>query len=287
VDGYVPSTGVSAPAPTATARYVRNLTDGGPTDVTQMNQEGMDDAAAGYSFVLLDIGAQSNDGTGVVLSATTTKLTYAQLRAAVAAYLTGFATSGHTGRVAVGTNNSGDWSQNPADKRGSDWATQVVKPLATSAPAGISVVGAADFEAGFASTEPQAESWKSHFLANLPGTATSTALIFNGSADFCPKTWTAGAACNFGWTYQKLSGLAGGPRTMVLPQIYFGYMATEWAEIDKTGGGHLRFLGALTEFASDSGSLQPAQGYTALRRGVSSITATPIGSLVADIHADN
>ena len=282
VDGYVPSASLPSPAGTATARYVRNIS-GASSDTTTMHDEGVADAAACYTFVLLDIGAQTNNQTGVLLSGTTTRLTYDQLHTALQAYLTAFATGPHTGTVAIGTNNDADdWTNYTPRARGADWATKVVVPLATAAPSGVSVVGADDLEAGFFSTEPQAAAWKAAFLNHVPGTG--IALVYNGSADFCPKTWQAGAACNFGWTESKLYGLAGGPRTVVLPQIYFGYMATEWAMINKTGGGGLRFLGALTEFALNSGSLTPTQGWVALQRAMSSVTTTPIGNQVADIH---
>jgi hypothetical protein len=281
VDGYVPSTSLPNPAGTATARYVRNIS-GAPSDATTMHDEGAADAAAGYTFALLDIGAQKNDRTGVLLSGTTTSLTYPQLQTALQAYLTGFATGGHIGTVAVGTNNDADdWTNYPPRARGADWATEVVVPLANSAPS-MTVIGADDLEAGFFSTEPQAAAWKAAFLNHVPGTG--PALVYNGSADFCPKTWRSGAACNFGWTEAKLYALAGGPRTAVLPQIYFGYMATEWAMINKTGGGGLHFLGALTEFALNSGSLTPTQGWVALQRAMSSVTTKPIGNQVADIH---
>ena len=281
IDGYVPATPLTPPTGTATARYIRTITDTASND---LSAEGAADAAAGYSFVLLDIGAQLNDKTGVALTVSERRITYAHLVSAITTYLTGFATGGHTGRVAVGTNNSGtDWTHYTGAARGSDWATKVVKPLADAAPTGVTVIGANDFEAGFVSTEPQAAAWKTGFLGQMPGTG--TALVYNGSADFCPNTWTPNAACNFGWTYAKLYALAGGSRTEVLPQIYFGYMATEWAEINATGGGHLRFIGALTEFALDSGTLEPAQGWTALRRAVASVTSTPIGSAVADFQA--
>jgi hypothetical protein len=64
-------------------------------------------------------------------------------------------------------------------------------------------------------------------------------------------------------------------------------MATQWAEIDATGGRGLRFLGALTESQDVPGTLTPAQGRTALTRAVSSVTATPVGVAAADIHADS
>jgi hypothetical protein len=281
VDGYVPSTAIANPPATATARYVRNITDSATANAAVMAGEGTADASK--TFVLLHIGAQLNDGTGVALSAIDRRITYGNLVAALNAYLDAYAAAGGHGTVAVGTNNSGNWSQYPAAARGADWATKVIGQL--HVPSGGSVVGAADFEAGFASTEPEAASWKASFLSHMPGTG--QALVFIGSADFCPKTWTKAAACNFGWTYQNLYKLAGGSRTTVLPQIYVGYMATEWAEIDATGGGGLRFLGSLTESQDVPGTLSPAQGRTALIRAVSSVTATPVGSAAADIHADS
>jgi hypothetical protein len=279
IDGFVPSAALPSPTAGSTARYVRNIVDDATSNTKLMAAEGTEDASD--DFVLLDIGAQLNDKTGVALSAVNTRITYGHLVTALNAYLDAYAAHGGNGTVAVGTNNSGDWSMYHAVDRGADWATKVIEHL--HVPPGGRVVGAVDFEAGFASTEPQAAAWKTAFLSHIPGTG--TALVFNGSADFCPKTWTSGALCNFGWTYQRLYDLAGGSRTKVLPQVYFGYMATEWAEIDRTGGGHLRFLGSLTEHALVSGSLAATQGWTALRRAVSSVTTTSIGPVVADIHA--
>ncbi|HZC73822.1 MAG TPA: hypothetical protein VE442_24240, partial [Jatrophihabitans sp.] len=104
VDGYVPATTLPDPAPTAAARYVRNI-DGGSGDVATMQGEGLADAAAGYTFVLLDIGAQLNDGTGVALTVIDRRISYSNLTIAVNAYLDGFVSAGGAGVVALGTNN--------------------------------------------------------------------------------------------------------------------------------------------------------------------------------------
>lgn len=279
VHGYVPTTTVTPPASGSAARYVRTV------DPSALQSAGRADAAAGASFVLLDIGAQANDKSGVVLSATTTEVKYGDLVDALSEYLAGFATNGHTGTVAVGTNNTADdWTNYPATERGADWAIQVVRPLVTvGAPEHVTVIGANDIEGAFFSTVGQAEQWKTAFLANMPGTG--TALVYNGSADFCPKTWTRNAACNFGWTEKRVYGLAGGSRTMVLPQVYFGYMATQWAMINATGGGRLRFLGALSDHALAPGHLAPAQSWVALQRAMSSVTRAGVGRRVADLHA--
>jgi hypothetical protein len=281
IDGFVPSSALTSPTAKSTARYVRNI-DGSAADVATMTGEGNADALAGNTFVLLDIGAQLNDKSGVLLSGTSVTLTYAALVTAMNAYVTGFVDAGGSGTIAIGTNNdANNWTAYTASARGADWANKVIDQIITSPE--VTIAGADDIEPAFFSTEAQAEQWETAFLG-----ATSAGLVFNGSADGCPKTWTSGATCAFGWTAKQLYRLATGvghpARTKALPQIYHGYMATQWAMIDKTGGGGIHFAGSLTEHALSSGTLTPAQGWTALRRAVSSVATTSVGSVVADIH---
>jgi hypothetical protein len=281
VDGFVPSSSLAAPTAKSTARYVRNI-DGSSADVETMTGEGDADAKAGNTFVLLDIGAQRNDQSGVQLSGTSVNLTYPELVTALNAYVTGFVKAGGTGTIAIGTNNDADdWTSYPATERGTDWATEVIEQIPDTPE--ITIAGADDIEPGFFSTERQAERWETAFLA-----ATDADLVFNGSADGCPKTWTPGATCAFGWTAKQLYALATGvghpARTTALPQVFFGFMATQWAMIDKTGGAGIRFAGSLTEHALNRNTLTAAQGWTALRRGVSSVTTTSIGPADAGIH---
>jgi hypothetical protein len=283
IDGFVPATALALPSPRSTARYVRNI-NGTSGDVTTMGNEGAADAAVGYSFVLLDIGAQLNNKTGVELTGgIDIQLSYAQLVTALNAYVSAFAAAGGTGMIAIGSNNDAtNWTAYTAAQRGRDWATKVITQI--TAHAGLTIAGADDIEPGFFSTERQAEAWETAFL----GAGSSLRLVFNGSADGCPTTWTTGATCAYGWTAKQLYALATGvghaSRTTALPQVFHGAMATQWAMIDKTGGGGIRFAGSLTEYALDHGTLTPTQGWTALRRAVSSVTATSIGPAVADIH---
>ncbi len=283
IDGFVPSSTLTPPAADSTARYVRNIVDDSTSNDGVMSAEGTADAEANNTFVLLDIGAQRNTGAGVVLTGVDRPIRYTNLVIALNAYVTAFANAGGTGTIAIGTNNdANDWTHYTAAHRGRDWANKVITQI--TAHAGITVAGADDIEPGFFSTERQAEHWETAFLGVDP----SLKLVFNGSADGCPKTWTSGATCAFGWTARQLYALATGVghpvRTTALPQVFFGFMATQWAMIDKTGGGGMHVRGSLTEHALVRGSLNPAQGWTALRRGVSSVTTTPIGSVVADIH---
>lgn len=293
VSGYVLDLGPgrSLPVPaTSTSRYVRNIT-GAASDVTTMTAEGRADAAAGSTLVVLDIGAQLNNESGVQLSATPMNLTYAQLVTAVQAYLGGFGSvSGAT--VAVATNNEGDFTAYPASARGADWANHVIDQL--SPAAGVAVVGANDIEPGFASTEAQAEQWEAAFLAN-----TSRNLIFAGSADGCPTSYgVLDGTCGYGWTEAQLANLAGASNSRIraLPQIYLADQAVQWANIEATGGGSLTFAGALTEnaacpSASEPGctfaALPPAQGWAALYHAVSTVVSTPSLPALTDLQVDS
>lgn len=296
VSGYVLGQPLSVPA-TSTSRYVRNITDGGPADQATMHDEGCADATS--AFVLLDIGAQLNNTTGVQLSATSTNLTYAQLVSALNAYLGGYGTCGGTGTVAVATNNSGVFTTYTAAARGTDWADKVIDQLTPSS--GVTVAGADDIESGFefGSTEAQAEQWETAYLA-----ATDKQLRFVGSADGCPTSYgTTGTTCDPGWTqasYYRLSYSLNTSRIRALPQIYTEGQATQWANIAKTGGAKTGgatigwFVGALTENAAcpmvqpgcSFASQTAPQGWAALYHALSTVVTTPTLPYVTDLQID-
>lgn len=291
VSGYVLSTDAPLPATTSVSRYVRNIT-GAPSDTTTMHAEGQADAAGGSKLVLLDIGAQLNDKTGVALTATQTTMTYAQLVTALQSYLEGFGSvPGAT--IAVATNNdANDWTHYPAQARGQDWAGKVVDSLA--APEGVAVVGASDIEGDFFSTEAQAETWEAAYL----GAATTKKLIFAGSADGCPTAYGATGSCNHGWTQQQYYTLAGGAnpsQIQALPQSYVPEQAVQWANIDAAGGRHISFAGALTENHAcpvvslpdcPIAALAPTEGWATLYHSLSTLLAAPIIPVVTDLQVD-
>ncbi len=293
VSGYYLKSDLHLPA-TSPSRYVRNLTGAG-ADVTTMQSEGATDAGAGAKLVVLDIGAQLNNRTGVQLSATTTTITYAHLVMALQGYLDGFgAASGVT--IAVATNNdANDWTHYPAGTRGNDWANQVVDQLHPQT--GVTVVGADDIEGAFFSTEAQAQAWETAYLS----AATTKKLIFVGSADGCPTTFGAvGKACSFGWTQAQYYSLAGGTNPthiQALPQIYLPLQAVQWAGIDATGGKHISFAGALTEHAAcptagTSGcslaALPADQGWAALYLALGTLaTPAPVATVGTDLEIDH
>ncbi|MGH8963607.1 MAG: hypothetical protein ACRDWT_20845 [Jatrophihabitantaceae bacterium] len=173
----------------------------------------------------------------------------------------------------------------PVD-RGRDWS-QVVNTLAGRADTSLIVVGADDIEAGFASTELQAQQWENAYFAG-----TAAKLIYNGDANDCPTTFgkTAGF-CAYGWSQKQYYSLAHhGSQVQVLPQVYFPTEAIKWADIDATGDGSehggLFFAGALTEHADSPWQLTAQQGWTALYRAISSVVATPTISHAVDIAVD-
>jgi hypothetical protein len=306
----VPTGGVS--------RYVRNLdaTASDATNAATMQAEGAADAVAngtGQHVVLLDIGAQtitaplSPGHPGVLLTSTSTRLTYAQLTAALAGYLTGYSANRGSGTaiVAIATNSEGDFTSYAADARGLAWSDSVVRPLQDLGTAGISVVGANDIEAGFAASFQQALGWETAYLA---GSATGQ-LVFAGSADACPATYgVTAAACGAvlvdggptsqTWTQANYWALAHGvsvSRLVALPQIYLPVQAAQWANIAARGNASDRFnfLGALTEVAAcpsagggcPSASLPPAQGWAALKLALAgyAVTADSIPTYSTDL----
>jgi hypothetical protein len=284
VVGYVPGSTITAP-PAFVGRYVRNLTSSDDIGNTKaMNAEGQRDAAAGSKLVLLDVGAELNDRTGVQLSATHVRLSWMQLVNAIDAYLTGYAgAESAPGTIAIATNNDGDWREYPATPRGRDWANKVIDRL--TVPDGVHVAGSADIESGFVSTRAQAQTWEDAYLA-----ATAEPLYYVGSADGCPVTFgVTNATCRFGWTERQYYALAHhGTRIRVLPQVYTPGNAVQWANIDATGGNGLIFAGALTERAAAPAlSQHPAQGWAALYRALSAHTDVPHVPAVVDLQSDD
>ena len=303
----------SAPAQ-STSRYVRNLSNGGTADVTTMHNEGCTDAGndkgAGPFVHLLHIGAQSQHAPlsqqhpGVALTgfseSKTPRLTYPQLVTALEGYLDGFVqcrTGTTSVTVGIGTNNDGDFATYTATQKGTDWAQQVIGPLRAhvSGQSGLDVVGANDIEAGFASTEAQAEQWETTYLAG-----TDARLVFDGSADACPTAFGATGSCGAvtddnnvtkTWTLAQYATLAHGKspdRILALPQVYVPQQAWQWANITFASGGQVTFAGALTEHAADGTQFTSAQGWGALWDAISANGqfSLPAPPMATDLQAD-
>ncbi len=244
---------VTSPALISTSRYLRNL-NGGTGDVARTHAMGATDATynpANHRYLtLLQIGGQTT--TGVVLSATSTYLSNAQVVTALKAYLDGYASTQRPNApatIAIGTNND----MTVSAVTGRIWAQQVINPLMTYARKypNMSIVGANDIEPGFIGTVAASTAWVQGFLG-----ATTARFVFNGSADGCGWT-TTGTRCNNGWSAAALQSLAGGlapTRILALPQIYNSTMSKQWKYISLTGvvAGRTRinFGGPLTEFTA-------------------------------------
>jgi hypothetical protein len=279
----------TSPAPISTSRYLRDLT-GGATDAALMRNRGVVDASnnpSNHAYLqLLDIGGQDQSRGGVLLSATSKFITYAQLVTAVQNYIAGYASRQLPGApvvIAIGTNNDVDVSA----ATGRDWADRVVDPLVSFAAQypGITIAGADDTEPGFSAPVTSSRAWLSGYLG-----ATSARFVFNGSADGC--SWTAiNGTCNNGWRATDLYWISAGAaptRIISLPQIYNSTMAVQWGYISRTGAASgsakVNFGGPLTEYTACSqaggcGSLGGNAAWSALWSAINSDARTAQSSL--------
>ena len=268
-----PVVAAATPALISTSRYIRNIR-GLTTDTTTTRAMGAADGAANPSnhryLSLLQIGGQTT--SGVVLTATSTYVSYARTVTAMKAYLDGYASRQRwnaPATIAFGTNNDIDVRA----ATGVIWAQQVVNPLVAYAKRypQLTVAGANDIEPGFRGTVGASEAWVRGYLG-----ATPAMFVFNGSADGCSATW-AHTACNNGWRANSIAWMAGGQaptRTLALPQIYNTTMAKQWRYISITaienGRKKINFAGPLTEYTAcllqhgGCGSLTNNTAWTAL-----------------------
>jgi hypothetical protein len=280
----------TSPAPVSTSRYIRNIRGATATEQALLKSEGAADAYAnptGHGYlILLDIGGQDQYYGGVVLSATTRFISYADLVTDLKAYVDGYHSKQRASApvtIAIGTNNDMDVSS----ASGKAWAVKVVNPVATYAKkyTGITIAGANDIEPGFRASYSATKNWLTGYLA-----ATSAPFVFNGSADGC--SWTMiNQGCNNGWTMSGLYFLAAGAapiRMLNLPQIYNTTMASQWKYISLTGISfgkpRIRFGGPLTEWtacdqAKTCGSLTGKTAWSVLWDNLQSHTALKVSSL--------
>lgn len=280
----------TTPAPVSTSRYIRNIYGASATDLTNLRNEGVADAKANPSghgyLILLDIGGQDEYDGGVVLSATTRYISYANLVKNIQSYVDGY----HLGQkasapvtIAIGTNNDMDVTTTA----GRNWADKVVDPVLAYAKkyTGMTIAGANDMEPGFRATYAQSKSWLTGYLA-----ATTAPFVFNGSADGC--AWTViNRGCNNGWSMSGLYYLSAGAapvRMLNLPQIYNYTMADQWKYISLTGVAQsqprINFAGTLTEWtacdqAGGCGSITGHSAWSRMWSNLQSDTRLKVGSL--------
>lgn len=241
----------TTPAPVSTSHYPRNLTGVASHDTALLRTMGATDASynpSGHRYLILqDLGGQVSGG--VLLSATSKFVSYADLVASLDAYVDGYVSQQRANApmlLAIGTNN--DINVDAAN--GAAWARYLVNPVRSYALArGVEVIGADDMEPGFSASAAQTESWLTGYLG-----ATTAGFLFNGSADGCPTGLVQGG-CNNGWSTAALHWLSGGAapgRISVLPQIYNTTMAWQWATI--SAASRLNIVGPLTEWTACSQS---------------------------------
>jgi hypothetical protein len=280
----------TTPAPISTSRYIRNISGSSSAELSRMHAEGAADAngnPTGHGYlILLDIGGQDQTNGGVLLSATTRFVSYADLVRDLNAYVDGYTSAQRPSApvtIALGTNNDMDVSTSS----GAAWAQGVVNPVASHAAhyLGMTIAGANDIEPGFRATYAQTRAWLLGYLG-----ATNSPFVFNGSADGCAWTIPNGG-CNNGWSMSGLYYLAAGAspvRVINLPQIYNTTMAAQWEFISLTGVGQrtprINFGGALTEYTAcvqtgSCGSLPGSSAWQALWNDLQSQPALRVPSL--------
>jgi hypothetical protein len=273
-------------APVSTSHYLRNLTGQAITDSSIARAMGVADALHNPSnhryLILLQVGGQDESRQGVILSATSTFVSYPAVVTAVKAYVDGYHSAQRIyapATIALGTNNDIDVTMNA----GISWAANIVKPVAAYTAArypSIQVAGANDIEPGFSATFAQSRLWLIGYL-----NSTSAPFVFNGSADGC-STVAAGSNCNNGWRMSDLQWLSGGAapgRIINLPQIYNYAMPLQWKLISLTGvalgRARLYFGGPLTEYtacvqARSCGSITNVDAWNRLWAAISSNALT-------------
>jgi hypothetical protein len=243
---------------------------------------------------------------GVALSGTypVIRKNYPTVVAALAKYLAGFNACASTDQhavVGIATNNDGLWDASYDDQpRGTDWSLKIIQELAKTPYAHVRVVGAIDIEAGFASSLEQAEAWKKAYFDAMPD-SDDVSLILTGSLDACPqddstdkcgvvndtrdvdKQWNQ--ADYLPLLHQKSAH--GAERIGILPPIYYGSEARQWAQEDRVsreaGQGPLNFLGSLTEVGTcgTDCSLTPQAAWQKLSTSVAAVRGVPSVSLPA------
>ena len=244
---------------------------------TTMHSEGEQDAAAGSELVLLDIGAQLNDRSGVLLSATNRKIDWAHLVTALDAYsgrlreLVGHRRDRHQQRRRLARvpgpgarprlGEQGHRRAHRADRRRGRRRGRHRSHLRQHPRAGAGVGG------------------------RLPGRDVPAAVLRRVRGRLPEHLrrdrWDLPLRLDRAAVYALAHH---GSRVRALPQIYTPDNAVQWANIDATGGGELQFAGALTEHAAaPHRSQRPAQGWAALYRALSARINAPT-SPVVDLH---
>ena len=244
-----------------------------------MHSEGEQDAAAGLELVLLDIGAQLNDRSGVLLSATNRKIDWVHLVNALNAYLAGYA--GTSGTVAIATNNDGNWHEYPATARGRDWANKVIDAL--TVPIGVNV-------AVRPTSKPPGQ--RPRAGAELGGRVSGRdvpAAVLRRVSGRLPSTFGAtGGTCRFGWTERQYYALA---IRAADPGAPADLHAGQRRAVGEHRRDRRRWVAVRRRAHRACGraarSQRPAQGWAALYRALSARINAPNLPLVLDLRSDD
>ncbi|MDQ7096590.1 hypothetical protein REC12_23625 [Desulfosporosinus sp. PR] len=210
------------------------------------------------SLVILDFGEPTATGSLLVNG---TSLTTAQIVTYTENFLGGFwagTPSWPHVTVAIGTNNCGS---NVTNATGQAWGNSVNAVNAYIASAGFTsqetAIGANDMEIDW-NTASTTRNWVDGY------NSTANYRLYDYGDD------AGGLYPGNGWTANDVWYVAyGAPKNWPVPEIYNSNCATldwgpmnQWAVANKSAA--INFMGTLTEYAADSSTFTPSQGWTAL-----------------------
>jgi hypothetical protein len=268
---------VTAKPPTSWSYYVHSGDSGTLGQRLGCDQAKLDNSNGRGSFVILDFGAQRNNGRGTYLPGSTVYWTNTADENYALRFAYGYQScvSHHVLILAAGTSNDGRVTDGAL---GAAWGS-VVQRVARAASArgysDVAVQGAIDAEPGFGTfAHFQAWEWGDKTGRGYVG-RTRALLDDYGSADGCPQEIgrTANFRCGNGWNLaDEYNAVWGWSPNEATPEIYFdgchgnANQANQWANVSAYGRHHgrkgmVKFVGPL-----DQGScLTSAKSWTAFQ----------------------
>lgn len=251
------------------------------------------------SFVVLDFGVQTSDGSGVVTTFTQEPLANSNVKSVAEDFAQGYwdGTGSDTTSVmtlGVGTNDSINYSSSTYTTLGTSWANLV---SAITSDEGIHrsqivIWGANDIESwaspsGFYVPSADANAWVNAYSKVDPA-----AYDNYGSADGCPWSYTGGNGepCGSGYNqYDYYYYSWGAPPAFSTPEIYFAGNAEQWTYISLYAKYYqigMSFEGPWDENDLDPSTLTSSQAWIDLSNDLSGAGVASGMTYSAEIHCE-
>lgn len=253
------------------------------------------------SLVVLDFGIQNTAGTGTITTFSNKSLTNTQIENVVNAFaLQYFGCTGNNDTtsvltLAIGTNDSDNYSTSTYTALGQDWAnlTQTEVSANRGYSSQVTIWAANDIESwangsGFFVPSADANAWVSAYSNIDPA-----AMDNYGSADSCPNTGNglSNQPCGSGYHQSDYYYYSWGARPAVVsPETYSNYQAQEWAQISlyaqKSLGVNMFFEGPWDENDLNSSTLTSSQAWTDFSNDLSGVGVNAFMPYSAEIHCE-